>query len=50
MGETKLKDFMSPSTDVIKTKSGLIEVALRGTSIVSIIDLAMLLILGVCSN
>lgn len=33
MGEAKVKDFMSPSTDIVKTRSGVIEVALRATSI-----------------
>ena len=40
MGEAKVKDFMSPSTDIVKTRSGVIEVALRATSIVSSILVA----------
>ena len=31
----KVKAFMSPSTDIIRTKPGVIEVMLRGLSVVS---------------
>ena len=36
MGDSaKLKAFMSPSTDIMRTKPGQIEIALRGLSVVS---------------
>ena len=35
MREAKLKDFMNPSADVMRTKPGLIEVSLRSASVVS---------------